>query len=452
MGLIESLRDLLLHRSAEPDQPGTGKKAAESRAARAPVTDSAPGVVADSHDPDIDAFAQALAKNQKSVLAGSIELLGLDDVKRELGERWDRVGAQIQDIAKSEIKRYLSENDYFKPHGDTRFVICFSTLDRKHATHRATLISRAIKARLLEDLPEIEEQTGVNRFVTEVDPKDIATGSHSLVDRLAATLEKMQCEVEMVAATQRRLILKDFQLLFSPIWHIGKQITSYNRAVVDKSLISRALAKVQALGDEMQVRKTIAEIDCMTLARAIERLHRAQRTDRSTALLVPVTFGTFLSSVTSKDYFRLLASVPVPYRDKIILEIGEIEQNITIKQVHALTTRLRNHVDKISIEIALGSALLPMFSPGDVYALGCSLAGCGERDRPALQAFVKLANEAHAVTFAHSANTLGLAMAAIDAGFAHVDGPAVHLNTTDPRPALRLKPMVDLGRITAHTG
>ncbi|WMT92597.1 hypothetical protein [Pelagibacterium sp. H642] len=393
----------------------------------------------------LDRLISDALKSQERFLAGSIELLGLDHVKRELGSKWAQVGPIVHEIAQTEIRRHLSTADHFKPNGETRFVVFFGALDRQKAAGRAALISRAIKARLLEELPEIEERTSVNLFVTEVDPQDLASGNRSLADRLAASLEKMQCEVELVAASQRKTILRDFQVLFAPVWHVEKHITTCNRTVVDTSLIGRGLNRIRALGDEMQYRRTIAEIDCMTLTKAVERLHAASRSDRAIALLVPVNCETFMTPGTEREYLRLLASVPAPYRDKLVIEITGIERNLSLRQVCSSISKVQRHVDRAVAEVGLDSPLLHMFSRGNVYALACSLQGLAEQQNYSLKAFTALAAEAGAVTFAHSANTLGLAGAAVEAGFAHIDGPAIHLNTTEPRPTLRLKPMIDLG-------
>ncbi len=70
------------------------------------------------------------------------------------------------------------------------------------------------------------------------------------------------------------------------------------------------------------------------------------------------------------------------------------------------------------------------------------LAEMGRDGKPLLAGAIELARESGAVSYAHSANTLGLAPVAFKVGFQYVDGPAVHLASSHPRPAVRLKPMI----------
>jgi hypothetical protein len=443
VGVIRKLRKLLFDGEVTTGTSG----AAKAQQSNFPEQSSSVAEVSSiQFDRDLARLLAEMGRDGKPLLAGAIELVGLDEVKATLGKNWDIVAEQAQRIARDEIKRHLSDRDFFKAQSETRFLICFASLNRRQALDKAKLISRAIKARLVEELPEIEENTSVSKFVTEVDPKDISLGDRSLADRLSATLEKMQHEVEMAASNHRRMILKDFRLLFAPMWHTQTQITHLNRCFVDPSIETRAFARIKGMGATIELERTMADLDYMILARALDRVHAAQQAQRSTGVLVPVTQGTLTDPAAMADYRRLLGSIPTLYRQSVVLEISGLEDHHTIDQILTLRDLLQKDIPKVACGLALDSPLLPIFGVGDIYGLGCNLFGLKPRD-PAtfakLKAFVAIAREAGAVSYAHSANTLGLASIAFKAGFQYVDGPAVHLASSDPRPAVRLKPMVN---------
>ncbi|MBN15882.1 MAG: hypothetical protein CMJ15_11830 [Pelagibacterium sp.] len=445
MKLIQSLKMLLAADAAGSAPIPISENARIGRENPQPAKADSP--VAAVFERDLENLVENLGTAERPLVTGSMELLGLDEVRACLGAKWNRLADQALAIATAEIKRYLSDQDFFKPESETRFLICFASLNREQAMHKASLIARAIRARLLDELPEIEEQTSVERFVTEVDPKDLAGRGRGLADRLAATLERIQGELEVAVAVQRRTTIKDFQLLFAPIWEVSTHVTTFNRCQADTASVSGALARMRTIADNDQVQKMRGELDCMILARGVERLHGSLRSDASVSLLVPLTFSTFLDPDTARDYLKILASVPAIYRNRIVLELRGIGNGVTISDILSLRDRVSGTTDRIVAEITEDSALLPIFEPGDIFGISFDLSTLGSGgtcSSQRLRKIVQMADQASLASYAHSANTLGVASAAIRAGFQFIDGPAVHLNVTEPRPATRLKPMVDM--------
>ena len=68
-----------------------------------------------------------------TILAGSLQLIGLDDVKLRLGVLWDRVASEIHRISHEEIRARMSERDVFRMHNNHTFLICFGGSDEQLA-------------------------------------------------------------------------------------------------------------------------------------------------------------------------------------------------------------------------------------------------------------------------------------------------------------------------------
>lgn len=93
-------------------------------------------------------------------MAGSFELVGLDQIKEALGTRWADLAARASQAAEQGIRRRLSDSDILQVLSDTEFSICFAKLDRKAAVERAKQISHEIKQEIFTELPEVIQRLG----------------------------------------------------------------------------------------------------------------------------------------------------------------------------------------------------------------------------------------------------------------------------------------------------
>ena len=153
--------------------------------------------------------------SSQSVMAGSFELVGLDEVKEALGTRWADLAARASQVAEQGIRRRLSYSDVLRVLSDTEFSICFAKLDRKSAVERAKQISREIKQEIFTEFPEFSSSVTVKQYVAEIELKNLTGDTGSLADRLVLTLRRMRLEADRAILNYRRLLLKDFQVLLN---------------------------------------------------------------------------------------------------------------------------------------------------------------------------------------------------------------------------------------------
>lgn len=128
-----------------------------------PASPAAPpeGQAAPTTDDRIADLISRQGSSSQSLMAGSLELVGLDEIKEALGSRWADLAARASELAEQGIRRRLSEADILQVLSDTEFSICFSRLDREAAVERAKQISREIKQEIFAELPEFSSSVTV---------------------------------------------------------------------------------------------------------------------------------------------------------------------------------------------------------------------------------------------------------------------------------------------------
>lgn len=399
-----------------------------------------------SSSPINDALSQVIRQRQDapSVMAGSLELVGLDEIKDALGKRWEGLAARAAELAEQGIRRRLGDADVLQVLSDTEFSICFAKLGREAAVERAKQISREIKQEIFAELPEFSSSVSVKQYVAEIELKNLDGDTGSLADRLVLTLRRMRLEADRAILNYRRLLLKDFQILFAPVWEPEKAVVDLNRCVLDLSLGCTTLSQFQAIADPDQMVDTLADMDCLALTRALEVLHRYGRASKVASLLVPVGYQTLARNATRREYLKLLTSLPEVYMPFVKLEVTNVPSRPNVDHLNDLLFTVSAIRPGLTLQVGGGANYLSGLDPTPLWGLSCNLSMGQMRDaslKSVPPAFWDFARTNGLRTLAHSANTIGLALAAIDCGFDYVSGTAIHLSQDTPRTPSRLQPL-----------
>jgi hypothetical protein len=192
-------------------------------------------------------------------------------------------------------------------------------------------------------------------------------------------------------------------------------------------------------------------MDCLALTRALEVLHRYGKASNVAAILVPVGYQTLARSSTRREYLKLLSSVPEVYSPFVKLEVTNVPNRPNIDQLNNLLFTVGAVRPGLTLQVNRNAEYLPSLDAAPLWALSCNLSAGHFRD-PAQQAvapsFMEFARTNSLRTMAHGANTMGLALAAVDGGFHYVSGTAIHLSQEAPRAPSRLHPLTFPKRIS----
>lgn len=410
---------------------------------------SSPAVARPIHEASFAGRLESMTEDDGSqsnpLVAGSLELLGLDDLRQAMGDRWLALGSRAVEMAEAELRLQLDETDFYRPYGDTSFLVCFSTLDQPAADLKARQIGARIKAKLAQQIPEVAVTLSVEHFVAAVDRKALRQGGDlPIADRLFGTLERMREEAKATARRFRTSLLRDFQILFAPVWHTSKHVVILNRCLLDMTSGCTTLGQFQALADPLQLSRTLAELDFSLLTKSLEVLHQMLRSGRGSAVLVPVTLRTIDDAASRQEYVRLLSLIPDSYRKFLIIEISGIPATASPERLGELITMLAPFTKGMVLEVALDEVRTAALLTQSPWALSVNLRGASSTDPQIanrLRKFTSLVASTQTQTFAHGANSIGLALAALEAGFNYLDGPAIHPTVREPKPLSPLNPL-----------
>ncbi|MFM9644427.1 hypothetical protein, partial [Streptomyces turgidiscabies] len=78
----------------------------------------------------------------RSLVAGSLKLVGLNEIRDSLGDRWPVLADRARRAAAEIVERSLAATDTFSLNGEDCFVICFAELTEAEAVVKAGAIAR----------------------------------------------------------------------------------------------------------------------------------------------------------------------------------------------------------------------------------------------------------------------------------------------------------------------
>ena len=153
--------------------------------------------------------SRAAGTHSESV--GRIKLVGLDEVRSALGDRWPAVAQRAMATAESVIKRHCGPHDSFSRADDTSFLMCFGTLSEEEASFRAAMIGREIRNRLIgqgedPDNAYVRSVAAVVRFPDQRESN--ASFQATLLNGLDKQLERLEQQARQTltdALGQRRV-------------------------------------------------------------------------------------------------------------------------------------------------------------------------------------------------------------------------------------------------------
>jgi hypothetical protein len=384
-----------------------------------------------------------------SIIAGSLELIGLDDVRNIVGDAWPSIAAKVNEIVLDELQRCLDPSDIFRRHGEASFLIQFDGLDKTAAENKAQRTALRIRAALIGRVPEIADAISIKHFVVDVDPSTLKDDGPSIADTLFERLVDMRKSADTSLQPDRRPLIKDVQVQFSPVWHVQKQVTILNRCLLNSIYGGTALSQFQSLVDTEEMAASYAELDYLTLTQSLEALHRVVQAGRTAMMLVPVDFSTILNQASVVEYVRLLQAMPDGYRKYVTIEIGAVSISHPASSLLQIAGLLGRYVKYVAIELLLNDPRIGAVVSGKPWAISLNLSAltsANPRLPFQLKQFTSAANAAAVNTMARGVNTIGLALAATDAGFTYVDGSAIHLPFREPRPPQKHRPLPQMSK------
>jgi hypothetical protein len=346
------------------------------------------------------------------------------------------------------LRKHLKGADVYTRKDEEIYILCFATLDKYQAERKTKAIVEEIKAVLLREVPEAG-RLRVGHRMTEVKPAQALRSGSSLLDTITASLDAVKREADEILERQRRILLEEASVVFSPVWNPSGQSVVLFRCLLDDWTSRTTLQNLEKLSEPETLQRAIADLDCLILGRAIQTLHGILQSNGKTVLLVPVNFQTLVQRTSRDEYLSLCHKMPKAYGKFLFFEIYGVPSQTPASRILqiAKTVQPFSNALVLSVPVTAERVLFELGTSG-VYGVAVSLEELAGGGASLLAKYAASANAAGLRTFAHGARTIGLAKSTVDAGFDYLDGDAIAIKVEHPKGAYRWNPLEMPERVT----
>lgn len=297
-------------------------------------------------------IANLASQSSGTLVAGHMQVVGLDKVKEHLGAKWEKHADRVRQIAVATIKRRLSAEDVFEARPDSSFLICFGKLNEADAVFKAQSIGREIQERILgSDAidPCIKESCSVSSEVHEVavTQSDLAN-SENVVDLLMARITQAAERAREREQKTMAHIVDSCRIVTTRVAAAKGSDTPLVIADVDKDTQSQlaALRRARPCSESLA-----ADVDALMLGRTSELLcDKAQ--EAMPMILVDVEFSTLASRPFLERYLTFFASLPKAAKSRLALNLRRLPNDYPPAKIKLLINSIRRNCRLVTLEIA----------------------------------------------------------------------------------------------------
>ena len=277
-------------------------------------------------------------KPMRVQIAGKIKLIGLEDVKTALGDRWPAAAVRAMAAAENVLKQRLGPRDDYGRTDDSGFVICFGDATEEAAAFLAATTARDIKNRLIGQ-GETADAAHVSAITDSVQVPDEPDQSIGLLaglieERMAARLAEIEneareklkeavgeaeCELQSIRGRDRNETLAHFARL---------------PALLERKMYSALAALPAAEYKDFDIDRTM-------LGLATAAASRGLLNGSNQPILVTVGFDIFNTRVRTDHYITACQKLDARVRRRLILVLTDLPDGIPKSRVLECVTRLR---------------------------------------------------------------------------------------------------------------
>lgn len=407
-------------------------------------------------------------------LGGQLQFLGLDEVKQQLGDRWETKKDFIRSLCQRTVKPHIGKSDLCLEYGELGFVILFGELDDETATIKCGLIKAEILRQLKGDdeLASLNVQTSVGDLATggtssaslaDLIEKAVSSKAEKPVDpRADDAPESMkhdsppaevfdysekqkanfqQAQWASIKSTlqpgsdpfslqdeEQHVGLGEVDFGFLPLVNQKSGVISiFHCAAVRLDSFDRIINGHDVLTDSANEKSAI-ELDLLTLARAKIGLMDMTMRKRIALVSIPLSYATLSRPRARQDFLAALKTIPTELQRYLVVTLTGFPDGVPTGTLAEYVHLIKNNVRGVAARVLPGTSSLKSLKEAGVQIVGFKFPEAepvSAKMAETMLTFKKNASKFGLSTFVRNLKRKDLVRAAIDLEYDYFSGPAI---------------------------
>ncbi|WP_193170001.1 hypothetical protein [Nisaea nitritireducens] len=407
-------------------------------------------------------------------LGGQLQFLGLDEVKQQLGDRWETKKDFIRSLCQRTVKPHIGKSDLCLEYGELGFVILFGELDDETATIKCGLIKAEILRQLKGDdelaslnvhtsvgdlasggtsnasLSDLIEKAMANKSEKSADPRaDDAPESMKGESHPAEAFDYSETQKENFHQAQWASIkstlqpgadpfslqeeeknagLGDVDFGFLPLVNLKSGVISiFHCAAVRLDSFDRIINGHDVLSENSDEKSAI-ELDLLTLARAKIGLMDMTMRKRIALVSIPLSYATLSRPRSRQDFLAALKTIPSELQRYLVITLTGFPDGVPTGTLAEYVHLIKNNVRGVAARVHPETNSLKSLKEAGVQIVGFKFPEAepvSAKMAETMLTFKKNAGKFGLSTFVRNLKRKDLVRAAIDLEYDYFSGPAI---------------------------
>ncbi|MBM3600077.1 MAG: hypothetical protein FJX35_17850 [Alphaproteobacteria bacterium] len=370
------------------------------------------------------AFDARAAAAGGPTIAGSVQLIGLEEIKNNFGALWKDIRDAAHKVTEEVIKSHLTPLDLFAAVQEESYVVLFGELGQETAEIKAKSMAAEITRRLCGDVDGGPMVT-VRSVTLEIDRPE---GGFKTVTDVWSGFERAQSKAAETAKAEGKRIAEGIQFGYWPTLNLRKRLI----AIYDCNIMRRADAGYMLVGDDAYPRDPTGELaatlDGIALDAAHQGLRHIEQQGKRAVLLLPVHFETLAFRAFREKYMQGVRAFPESAQHNLAFHVLDLPAGVPQTRVVEVVSQFRPWVLGFVCRLPLARPEIERFTGSGLIGLTTDAGGTitpSETQYEHMRSFAAAAREAKLRSMFVNARTVSLASAAVRAGFDFVNGDAI---------------------------
>jgi PAS domain S-box-containing protein len=268
---------------------------------------------------------------------GHIKLVGLDEVRSALGERWAAVAGRAMATAEAVIKKRCGPEDSFSRADETSFLVCFGRLSEEESAFRAAMISREIRNRLIG-----QGETPDNAYVRSIAARIRVTDQSDSNEALqAALLDGLDRQLERIERESRQVLRDALAGAACDLCLIHGR--NPDQVVAGQVLLPQGLERrIAGALCALPAKEAAAfDLDGLMMGLAAQAAVAGMARGEAVPLLVKISFDIFATRATTERFFAVCEKIDRRVTSRLVLLLSSVPNGVPQTRLQDCVNRLR---------------------------------------------------------------------------------------------------------------
>ncbi|MBE7637940.1 hypothetical protein GUA87_13870 [Sneathiella sp. P13V-1] len=367
-------------------------------------------------------FGGSKEQATKSLLASSLQIVGLDQVKEKYAQQWEKLEKRVDQAVEAFFTKKLGKKDMFVKMAESRFALLFADTTYEEGLKKANQLAKELLQLLFGELPD-QEVVSIETVVLDVNLIEHISEFNSpdeLVEYLNFAVSDVEEEKQENGSSKAKEINS---VLFRSVVNCQKNLVSMTELLPCRLVDGRKERIENSELAALHGQRERAGIDYSLLHESKAAMRSLGNLGNKPLVFATVDYDTLANSYRRYEYAGIIKQLPAYTLKHLVINITNIPDGILNSRIRQILTTLNPLVLGFVFEV--GPDWNEFDTVSDLPVFGISFFGDYEEDLLWIEPLIERAKSHGFRTFWRGVESDDIARRAFEINVDYLSGDVI---------------------------